>query len=165
MKAFEMFQGMSGEFAAAMLQYFRDEERDVYRSAVASLAADRKLRPVFIQRKPAADQIAWMVKTLKLRTSDEIGEQLLQVWLLKSRQEMLVQFLDALGIEHDEDGSVEDLPDNLDGDKLAGAVDALLAKFPAPEVIIYLHMFQHQTDDGWPALAEILDSDARLSLG
>lgn len=165
MKAFEMFQGMSGEFAAAMLQYFRGEERDVYRSAVASLAADRKLRPVFIQRKPAADQIAWMVKTLKLRTSDEIGEQLLQVWLLKSRQEMLVQFLDALGIEHDEDGSVEDLPDNLDGDKLAGAVDALLAEFPAPEVTIYLHMFQHQTDDGWPALAEILDSDARLSLG
>lgn len=163
MKAHELFRGMSATFAESLLQYFRDEEREVYRSAVASLAAERRLRPVFVQRKPAADQIAWMRKTLQLRTCDEIAEQLLQVWLLKARQPMLKQFLDDLGIEHDEDGSVENLPETLDADALAKAVDHLLSAYPAEDVLVYLHMFQGQTEDGWPALATVLAEDPRLA--
>ena len=164
MKAHELFRGMTEAFAISLLQYFRDENRDVYRTAIASLAAERKLRPVYIQRKPAADQIAWLIKTLRLRSSDEVAEQLLQVWLLKARQPMLVQFLDDLGIEHDEDGSVEDLPETLDADKLKVAVDNLCSAYPPAEVTVYLHMFQRQTETGWPELAELLASDERLQV-
>jgi hypothetical protein len=164
MKAHELFRGMTDAFASSVLQYFRDENRDVYRTTIASLAAARKLRPVYIQRKPAVEQVAWLIKTLRLRSSDEVAEQLLQVWLLKARQPMLVQFLDDLGIAHDEEGSVDDLPESLDPDKLRTAVDNLLAAFPAPEVSVYLHMFQRQTAEGWPELAEILASDPRLQL-
>ena len=76
---------------------------------------------------------------------------------------MLTTFLDSLGIEH-EDGEVEDLPDELDKDKLNAAINALLAKYPSAEVTLYLILFTQQRPEGWPELQEILDNDARLSL-
>ena len=164
MRANELFQGISADVADSVLRYFREEERDVYRSAVSTLAQQRKLRPIFVQRKPVDDQIAWLVKTLKLRSSEEVAEQILQVWLLKARSEMLIKFLDDVGIEHDEDGSVEDLPETIDAAKLKTAVDNLLDGYPASEVVIYLWMFQMQTAEGWPEIAELLKTDERLKL-
>ena len=164
MRANELFQGISADVADSVLRYFREEERDVYRSAVSTLAQQRKLRPIFVQRKPVDDQIAWLVKTLKLRSSEEVAEQILQVWLLKARSEMLIKFLDDVGIEHDEDGSVEDLPETIDAAKLKTAVDNLLGAYPASEVVVYLWMFQMQTAEGWPEIAELLKNDERLKL-
>ena len=46
---------------------------------------------------------------------------------------MLVDFLDALGIAHEE-GVVEQLPPTMDDAKVRAAVDALLAKYP-PEAV------------------------------
>ena len=107
-----------------------------------------------------------LLKTIKLRSCDEIAGNLLQVWLMKERQDMLTTFLDGLGIKHDGEGSIEeDLPDELDPEKLAGAVDGLCAKFPQEEVAVYLHAFQMQTEDGWAELTQLLESDERLKLG
>jgi len=44
-------------------------------------------------------------------------------------------------------------------------VDALLADYPGEEVAVYLHVFQGQTNDGWPELAAVLAEDERLKLG
>ena len=33
-----------------------------------------------------------------------------------------------------------------------------------PLIEIYLHMFQNQTDTGWPELQELLDTDPRVTL-
>ena len=53
-KTNELFSKFSPELVAQMLDWFRDEDRKIYKTAVASLAAQRKLRPVFIERKPLA---------------------------------------------------------------------------------------------------------------
>ena len=86
------------------------------------------------------------------------------MWLLKARKEMLVTFLDEAGIEHDGDGGVEDLPDDLEADKVKAAVDKLLSDHPAGEVALYLHLFQMQRSDGWSAIADVLESDKRVKL-
>ena len=105
-----------------------------------------------------------MLDTCKLKLADTVAEHLLQIWLLKAQKELLIEFLDELGIEHDEDGTVEDLPEKLDAKKLKGAVDKLLKTHSADAVAIYLHMFQLQQTGGWPELAELLESDERLIL-
>ena len=117
MKANEIFSSMSDESAQSVFQYLRDEERQVYSASLSSLAANRKLRPVFVQKKPVPDQIAWLVKNVRLRGSSEIAENVLQIWLLKGHSEMLTQFLDGLGIEHDGEGAVEDIPEKIDSPK------------------------------------------------
>jgi hypothetical protein len=164
MRSQEIFQAIRPELASQILEALRDHDRDAHRAALAQLAALRKLRPVFIQRKPRADQSAWMTKTLRLRQAESIGEHILQIWLMASKKDMLSTFLDSLEIEH-EDGAVEgELPDSFEPAKLSSAVDALLASHAADEVTIYLHLFQEQKADGWPELAEILTTDLRLTL-
>ena len=105
-----------------------------------------------------------MIGNLKLKTSSEIADQALQMWLLKAKKDMLIGFLDQLGIEHDGEGSVEgDLPEKLDKNKLKKAVDEMLESHAEEEVKIYLHLFQSQRSGGWNELNELIDSDERLS--
>ncbi len=143
----------------------RDEERDLYKTTLSTLANERKLRPVFIQKKSVAEQIAWLHKTLKLKSSDMVGEHIFQVYFMQGQQDLLVKFCDAMDIEHDGKGSVEGaLPETLDADKLSAAVDTLLESFDAQLVSLYLNVFNIQTDDGWDSISDLLASDERLKL-
>lgn len=165
MKAYEIFQEMGPETAASVFQFLRDEQREVYTASLSSLATNRKLRPVFVQRKPATDQISWLTKNIRLRGSDEIAEHVIQLWLMKAHQDLLVSFLDGVGIEHDGEGAAEDLPEELDGKKLKSTVTKLLKDSDPETVRIYLHVFQLQRPGGWESLNELISSTPELQFG
>ena len=83
---------------------------------------------------------------------------------------MLTDFLNALEIPN-EKGVVEDLPATVSDEKLKGAVDLLLSKYPAEAVVVYLNAFYDMNGPGdsngspfWPNLKEMLESDSRLQL-
>lgn len=162
--AYELFQDMKPETALSVFQYLRDEQRDVYKATISSLAATRKLRPVFVQRKPVPEQIQWMLKHVKLRGSAEVAAQVLQLWLLKAHSAILVAFLDGLGIEHDGEGAAEDLPDELDAKKLKSTVAAILKAHDPEVVAIYLHIFQLQRPGGWNELSAFVEATPQLQL-
>jgi hypothetical protein len=164
MQAHELFHRMGPDLARDILMFFRETERNVYKSALTTLAQRRNLRPVFVQQKSVSEQCAWLTKELSQKRSAEVAEQLLQVWLMQARQAMLVRFLDVLGIPHDGKGAVDELPENLDAAKLKEAVDALLAEFQAKEVAVYMHIFNDQRPGGWAELAALLAEDPRLAL-
>jgi hypothetical protein len=161
----EIFQEVKPETAASVFQYLRDEQREVYKASISTLAANRKLRPVFVQRKPASEQIDWLVKNVKLRGSVEIATQVLQLWLLKAHPALLTSFLDGLGIEHDGEGAADDIPDELDAKKLKSTVNGLL-KAHEPELVrIYLHIFQIQRSNGWEELTRLIEATPELQFG
>ena len=165
MKPHEIYQKLDPALVQDMFLYFREHERDLYKSSVASLASNRKLRPVFIQKKPATEQIAWLHKTLKLRSSDIIGEHLFQAWFMKGQQALLVGFCNGMDIPHNGEGTVEgELPDDLEADKLKTTLDTLLEAHDPKLVTLYLRVFNLQTDTGWPTLATALAEDTRLVL-
>ena len=159
-----LFQRISQELSSAIVRYLRSEEREVYKSTLSALATERRLRPVFIQKRPIEAQLTWMQESLKLKNSESIADQVLQVWLLKSKKDMVVGFLESMGIEHDGDGSVEELPEEMDAEKLKAGVEAMLGDHSVDEVKLYLHMFHGQRPGGWEALGKLLDEDERLRL-
>lgn len=165
MHAYELFQNIKPSIVTDMLMWMRETDRNLYKTALSSLASNRKLRLPFVQKKPVTEQCAWMHKTLQLKTSDMIAEHLLQVYFMQGQKNMLVTFCDSLDIPHNGKGQVEgSLPENLDPDKLKTAIDALLEQHEAPLVTLYLHTFNLQTPEGWSALADALISDERLQL-
>lgn len=165
LKPHEIYQQIDPALITQMLDWFRDHDRNVYKSALSSLAQIRKLRLVFVQKKPVAEQYEWAHRTLKLRQTDDIGEHLLQAWLMAAHQDLLVKFCDGVGIEHDGKGSVTgDLPETLDAGKVGAAVDSLLEDFDPKLVTLYLTVFNRQRPGGWPELDERLESDDRLTL-
>ena len=164
MNAYEIYQTIDPALITDMFKWIREEDRRLYKTAIASLAANRKLRPVFVEKKSVVDQIAWMHKTLKLKTSDTIGEHLLQVWFMKGQKELLIGFCDGMGIEHDGEGSVEgSLPETLDDEKLKATIEALLEAHDPKLVTLYLTVFNLQTASGWDNLVALLESDERLT--
>ncbi len=161
-QAYEIFQKMKPETAASVFQYLRDEQRDVYKASLGSLASARKLRPVVVQRKSVGEQIDWLVKSVKLRGSGEIATQVLQLWLLKGHQGLLTGFLDGLGIKHDGEGAADDIPDDIDAKKLKKTVTDLLKNHDAELVCIYLHIFQLQREEGWPEITALIEATPEL---
>ncbi|TAE73344.1 MAG: hypothetical protein EAZ65_02035 [Verrucomicrobia bacterium] len=165
MKAHELYTAADPALVTQMLDWFRDHDRNVYKSAVSTLAQSKKLRLVFIQKKPLPEQYAWILKTLRSRPADTIGEHLLQAWFMAGNQPMLAAFCDAMGIEHDGKGSVTgELPEQIDATRLDTAVDSLLASYDPKLVTLYLRVFNLQNPGGWDSLSAKLDADSRLVL-
>ena len=182
MKAYYIFQQADEETISNILDWMRNQERAIYRAAVRELGALKKLRPEFIQRKPLQEQFSFIQKMLAWKPSNEIGDHLLQVWLLRKHQDMLITFLNTLDKRirarkaviicsgpwtNDEimiPRHMNELPETLDKEKLAKAVDELFEKYPAGVASVYLQMFQLQTEDGWDELAEVLANDPRVTI-
>lgn len=165
MKAYQLFQYLSPNLATDIVKAMQAEQREAYRAALVKLAEQKRLRPIFVQRKSREDQAHWIINQLRLRISDEMAESLLQVWLIKSQKGLITTFLDQAGIEHDGEGSIEDLPKTIDPNKLDQAIEAVLADHPAEVVALYLRVFQLQEGGGWPEIKALLDNDPRLRLG
>lgn len=164
-KSHEIFTAVDLAVVTTILDWFRENDRNVYKSAVSTLASHRKVRPVFVQKKSLPEQYAWIQKTLQLKSSDAIGDQVLQAYLMAGQQKMLGMFCDILGIEHDGKGSVTgELPKVLDKAKLDEAVEKLVDVFDPKIFTIYLHCFNMQRLGGYPELTEKLESDERLTL-
>ncbi len=165
MKAHELYTAVDPALVTQILDWFRANDRNVYRSAVATLAANRKLRPVFVEKKSMVEQYAWIHKTLKLKPCDTIGEHLMQAYLMSAQQSLLGMFCDGMGIPHDGKGSVVgDLPKKLDTARLDTSVERLADVFDPKLLTVYLHCFNMQVPGGWPELSAKLESDERLKL-
>jgi len=160
----ELLGFMSPALALEILTYTYETDKPLYRATLSAVAEARKLRPVFLERQPRPQRHATMLATLARPALELATGNLIRVWLLKKHKQMLIDFLDALGITHQE-GVVEELPATMDDAKIRTAVDALLVKYPPEAVSVYLHAFNEMNEVEWPNLKAMLDSDPRLQLG
>ncbi|HEY2614153.1 MAG TPA: hypothetical protein VGI42_00445 [Chthoniobacterales bacterium] len=165
MKSHQIFQTMSPALAANIFTSLQTEQKPVYKAAIQGLANQRNLRALFVERKPPNERFPWMQQALARAGSDTLATHLLQAWLLSAHKEMLCDFLDSLGILHEEDGTVEELPPSPAKEKIAEAVAQLLEKYPQETAAVYLHAFcEMDSAVRWPALDEILATEPRLTL-
>ena len=155
---------MSPALGAEILEYTHANEKELYRGAITIVAETRKVRPVFLERQPRVERYAAMRAVLSRPVATMAADNLIRNWLLKKHKTLLIDFLDALGIKH-EQGVVEKVPETMDDAKVKQAVDALLAKYPHEVVALYLHAFNGMDDAHWANLDEMLYTDPRLHLG
>jgi hypothetical protein len=164
LKSHEILGFMTPALALEILTHVYETDKPLYRATMAAVAEARHVRPVFLERQPRSQRHAAMVASLTKPGLDAVTGNLLRTWLLKKYNGMLVDFLDALGIQHKE-GVVDDLPDTMPDDKLRTAVDALLVKYPPEVVAVYLNAFNEINEVNWPNLNGMLEKEPRLQLG
>jgi hypothetical protein len=160
----ELIGFMSPALAAEILAFAFESDKPLYRATLQAVAEARKVRPIFLERQPRAQRHTAMLATLTRPSLELITGNLIRTWLLKKYKSMLVDFLNALGVTHNE-GVVDDLPATMDDAKLKVGVDALLAKYPPEAVAVYLNAFNDMNEVNWPNLKTMLESDKRLQLG
>jgi len=160
-----LFEKMDPEISDAIFTFIFTKEKPLYKATIDALTKQRNLRPVFVERKPKAERFAWMKTALSRRSGNSVAAHLLQIWLVGAQAALLNDFLDHLGIEHDETGTVPELPPAPEKEKLLAAIDHVLARHDPRVVTLYLHAFQSLDDEGgWETLGAILAEDPRFRL-
>lgn len=92
--------------------------------------------------------------------TDTIAARALVSYHLETQRPMMGEFLDALGIAH-EDGLISDeTVAKPEPDKVREAVATLAAKYPAEDVALYLSTLVSQDPETWDALTELPQTTA-----
>jgi hypothetical protein len=160
----ELFGFMSPALANEILNFAYDTDKPTYKATVNGVATALRVRPVYLERQPRPQRHASMIQILSRPGLDAAAGGLLRAWLVKQHRPMLGEFMDALGIKN-EQGVVDDLPASIKDAKLKSAIDALLAKYPAETVAVYLNAFTEMNEANWENLKAMLQNDSRLQLG
>ena len=121
----ELMGFMSPNMANQILEDTQTNNKDVYRALVVSMAQVLKARPEFLSRQPKERRHKSFIQSLSKPGFEEHSGNLIRGWLFKEHKEVLISFLDKLGIEHEE-GMVDNLPETMDDEKVNSAVDMLL---------------------------------------
>ena len=163
MTAHELFGFMSPKMASEIVEWTFQEDKPTYKAALQGVASAKKVRPIYLQRQPRPQREAAMIAAFGRPALEQASGAILRNWLTKAQTGMLKDFLDGLGLEH-EDGVLEDLPDGVDDDKLNNAINEVLEKHPQENVAVYLNAFNSMNETSWPNLDELLRNDERLQL-
>ncbi len=157
----ELFGFMSPPLANQILEHAFENDKELYRGTVNSVAEARKLRPIFLERKPRAERNKDIISMLGKPRMELAAANLIRGWLMRKHKQMLIDYLDGLGVTH-KDGVVDDLPEKIDEGKLRSAIENLLSKYPHEEVSVYLNAFDSMNNVTWPVLKSLLENDPRL---
>lgn len=160
----DLFSRIPPAVAAQLFAHLHEKEKPLYKATIDTLAKQRNLRPVFIERKPREERFAWLREMVSKKQNADVAAHLLQIWFVGAQSKLLCDFLDALGIAHDENGTIEELPEAPPKEALVKAIDECFAKHDPAVVAVYLNAFQALDDKGWQPLAELIEEDPRLRL-
>src|SRR5262249_51156713 len=128
----------------------------MFRQAVDAAAISIKARPVFLRRQPFALRAKTVRGALARVSANLVADELLAIYFLECRKPLLVEWLDLIGLAH-EDGT---LKDDHPAQRPPSAPTAAVAKYRGtgddPDRELLLRAFAAQGAIEWPALDALL---------
>ncbi len=98
------------------------------------------------------------------KANDKLALAYLIEWLLRHHRQMLVDYLDFLGVKHNQGETDEDFCESREPEKLREGIAVLLEKYPAHHVATYLllvgHLQETHVYDQTPEVLTALGFDA-----
>lgn len=159
MRPYQIFASMKPEQARELLAALEKKAPIAWAQSIGLTAGAIKARPVFVQKQPPERRAELIRKALSRVASDPVAEEMLAVYFLECRNELLVEWLDRLGVAH-EKGTLEGEPSEPPAEKLREAVDGLRKAASADADVadreLLLRAFAAQTSIDWPALDALL---------
>ena len=161
MKAYQVFARMTPERTHALLESLREGAPAVYTQALAAASAWLRARPQFVL-KQSPDKRAKLVRQALSRLSTSlVAEEVLAAYFLQVTKRLLVEWLDAIGLEHEDGALAADAPPEPPRDRLEKAIAAFRAKpDEAADRALLLEAFAAQSAIDWPALEELIGAPA-----
>jgi len=152
MRSYQVFATMAPEEAERMLRVLSKEAPAMFRQAVDAAAVSIKARPVFLRNQPFELRAKTIRRALARVSANLVADELLAIYFLECRKPLLLEWLDLLGLAH-EDGTLNDeRPAEPAASELAAAVAKYRGTGDDPDRELLLRAFAAQSAIEWPAL-------------
>ena len=152
MRSFQVFAAMTPEQATEILTALKQQAPGMFAQALAAAAAALKSRPVYLARQPIEKQAASVRRALARVAASPVAEELLAVYFLECQKDLLLEWLDALSISHEDGTLADDMPEAPPKRELDRAVKAFRAVDDDRNRELLLAAFSAQSSIEWPDL-------------
>jgi hypothetical protein len=157
MRSYQIFAAMPPDRAVAVLSRLSKDAPPMFQQALLAAGAAMNARPVYLRKLPFEKQAEAVRRTLARVAANGVAEEILAVYFLECRKALLIEWLDLLGIKH-EDGILEaDRPAAPKQAELQKARDAFCGVDDDPDRALLLRAFAAQSAIDWPDLEALLD--------
>ncbi len=156
MRPYQIFGSMSPARAVTVLQAIHEKAPGAFIQALGAACGALRVRPVFLQKLPFEKRAEAVRKTLARVASDPLAEEMLAVYFLHVRKELLIEWLDGVGLAHEEGALEHENPAEPERAKLIECVERFRAGEDPEDRELLLHAFAAQGAVDWPTLVELI---------
>ena len=156
MRPHEIFAAMPPEQAEAFFGRLAQDSPMMFAQSVHAAAAAMKSRPQYLLKQPMPKRVASVRRALTRVAASDLAEEVLAVYFLECRQSLLTEWLDALGLDHEEGVLQEEAPASPDATQLEKAVAQYRSAEDDPDRLLLLRAFAAQNAINWPALDALI---------
>jgi hypothetical protein len=160
MKPHQVFARMTPERAVEVLGQIKAKLPGVYTQAVGAACVTLHARPQFLMKQSDQKRAHYVRQALSRVVADPIAEEVLAAYFLEIRRDLLVEWLDALGIAHENGILKDEDPPQPAPEALAAAVEKFRAGEGAADRQLLLEAFAAQGAVSWPALDALVGAGA-----
>lgn len=163
MRANQIFAAMDLEHAIELFRSMKEKSPNSFIQATQAACGALKIRPVYMKKQPFEKRVSSVRRALSLVAANPIAEEMLAVYFLECRKELLLEWLDATKTEHEEGTLKEEQPPEPEAKALAQAVDEFLKKDEDRDRKLLLHAFAAQDAVEWPGLVALLETTSETA--
>jgi hypothetical protein len=158
-KAYQVFARMAPERAHSLLEGLRKEAPAIYTQALGAASIWLKARPQFVQKQPPERRAKLVRQSLSRVATNIVAEEVLAAYFLQVKKALLIEWLDSLGLAHEEGALEADAPPEPSADSLEKAVSTFRKPEEAEDRELLLFAFAAQSAIDWPGLERLLETD------
>ncbi len=157
MKPNQIFAAMPQDRCEHVISQISETSPDTFKQIVMSAAIALNFRPQYLLKQPASSQIRSLRRALARVASGRLAEELLAIYFLKCHLELLTEWLDLLGLKHEEGILQDDVIESPDPSDLQKHVATFRAVSEDADRELLLQTFSAQTVIDWPALDVLVE--------
>jgi hypothetical protein len=157
MRPNQIFAAMSQEKCGQIMEKISQQTPGAIKPTVAAAAIALKFRPQFLLKQPLEMRVSSVRRALSRTGSNALAEELLAVYFLKCRLDLLAEWLDLLGLEHEEGILKADVTPSPAEAELREKVAKFRAGASDEDRELLLQAFAAQTAIHWPVLDELIE--------
>ena len=158
MRAYQVFSQLLPEDSERIFTELSKVAPATYSQAIALDSAAMNARPGLVMRQKPAARAETVRRVLSRVKSNEVAEEVLASYFIESRREILIAWLDLVGLEHEDGILISDNPEQPEAQQLDNAVTTFRRSnkgLPQDRELL-LFAFAAQTVIDWPLLEGLL---------
>jgi hypothetical protein len=157
MRPHQIFAVMSQEKCGQIMENISQQSPDAVKQTVAAAAIALKFRPQFLLKQPLAMRVSSVRRALSRTSANALAEELLAVYFLKCRLDLLTEWLDLLGLEHEEGILKSDVAQSPPDAELRDKIARFRGTDADEDRELLLKAFAAQTAIDWPVLDALIE--------